>query len=43
MNCNPLLEPFLVLFSNEINLTAKQLKLNETKFTEINNETTDDD
>ena len=42
MNCDPLLEPFLVQFSNEIDLTAEELELRETRITEVKNETTDD-
>ena len=43
MNREHLLEPFLVQFSNEIDMTAEQLKLHETKLTEVKSETTDDD
>ena len=43
MNREPLLEPFLVQFTSEIDLTAEQLDLHETKFTKVCDETTDDD
>lgn len=42
MICDALLEPFLVQFSNEIDLTD-QLELHETRITEVTGETTDDD
>lgn len=43
MNRDPLLEPFLVQFSNEIDLTAEQLELHETRVKKVEDETTDDD
>lgn len=42
MNHKPELEPFLVQFSNEIDLTV-QLELHETRHKKIEDETTDDD
>jgi len=42
MNREPLLEPFLVQFSNEIDLIDR-LELHETRITEVTGETTDDD
>ena len=42
MNREPLLEPFLVQFSSQIDLVA-QLELHETRITEVTGETTDDD
>ena len=43
MKCEPLLEPFLVQYSEEIDSASNQVRLYETKFTEVDNETTDDD
>ncbi len=43
MHCIPLFEPFLIQFSNEIDLTIKQFELHETDFSKVDDETTDDD
>ena len=43
MHCIPLFEPFLIQFSNEIDLTTDQLEVHETRIKEIEDETTDDD